>query len=193
MTESQPAQNKAKTALLVVLGVVALVALAVEADRNWLAGVKPPAAGSVAASPAPNVTFTDLQGNEVSLEQLRGKVVVVNFWATWCQPCRIEIPWMIEFQEKYGERGFVVLGVAMDEEGKSVVEPYVQQERFEVNGEQKAINYSIVLGNEQIAEKFGGLLGIPTSVIISRDGRITRRFIGLVDHELLVKEIEGLL
>ena len=67
--------------------------------------------------------FKDLDGKEVSLEDYKGKVVLVNFWATWCEPCRVEIPWLIEMQQKYGSKGFTVLGVAMDEEGKSVVSP----------------------------------------------------------------------
>ena len=79
--------------------------------------------------PAPNVTFKSLDGSEISLESLRGKVVLVNFWATWCEPCKIETPWMIEFQKKYGNKGFTILGVAMDDEGASVVGPLVAQNR----------------------------------------------------------------
>ena len=69
----------------------------------------------------PAVTFKDLQGKDLPLDSLKGKVVLVNFWATWCEPCRAEIPWMIEFQQKYGSKGFTMLGVAMDDDGKSVV------------------------------------------------------------------------
>ena len=182
-----------KKSVLVVIAVVALVGVTVVADRIWLKGSKPSASRPANGPPAPSVTLKDLQGNDVSLEQFKGKVVLVNFWATWCSPCRIEIPWMIEFQQKYGARGFAVLGVAMDDEGKSVVEPYVRDERFDVDGRQTAINYPILLGNEDIAQKFGGLIGIPTSLVISREGKIVKRFIGLVDHDQLVREIEGLL
>jgi thiol-disulfide isomerase/thioredoxin len=141
----------------------------------------------------PEVAFKDLQGNNVSLASYKGKVVLVNFWATWCEPCRIEIPWMIEFQQKYGGRGFTVVGVAMDDEGKSAVEPFVQKQQFDVDGKQMAMNYPILLGNDDIAQKFGGLIGIPTSVLISKDGKIVKRFIGLVNHDSLDKEIAGLL
>jgi thiol-disulfide isomerase/thioredoxin len=141
----------------------------------------------------PEVVFKDLRGKDVSLASYKGKVVLVNFWATWCEPCRVEVPWMIEFQQKYGGKGFTVLGVAMDDEGKSVVEPFVQKQQFDVDGKQMAMNYPILLGSDDIAEKFGGLIGIPTSILISKDGKIVKRFIGLVDHDLLVKEIEGLL
>src|SRR5271166_2276995 len=78
---------------------------------------------------APAVTFKDLQGNGVPLSSLKGKVVLVNFWATWCDPCRVEIPWMIEFQKKYSSRGFTMLGVAMDDEGAKVVKPFVQSKQ----------------------------------------------------------------
>src|SRR5277367_5661998 len=142
---------------------------------------------------APDVTFKDLQGKDVSIASLKGKVVVVNFWATWCEPCQVEIPWMIGFQKKYADKGFTILGVAMDEEGKSVVEPYVQKTQFDVDGHQATMNYPIVLGNDELAEKFGGLIGFPTTIVISRDGKVQKRYIGLADQADLEKEIEGLL
>jgi thiol-disulfide isomerase/thioredoxin len=141
----------------------------------------------------PDVTFKDLQGKDVALAGFKGKVVVVNFWATWCEPCRVEIPWMIEFQQKYGEKGFTMLGVAMDDEGKSVVEPFVQKTQFDVDGHSLPMNYPIVLGNDDLASKFGGLIGLPTSIVISREGQIAKRFIGLANHDQLQKAIEGLL
>jgi thiol-disulfide isomerase/thioredoxin len=142
---------------------------------------------------APDATFKDLQGKDVPLSSFKGKVVVVNFWATWCEPCRVEIPWMIDFQQKLGDKGFTLLGVAMDEEGKSVVEPFVQKTQFDVDGHVMTMNYPIVLGNDDLAAKFGGLIGLPTSVVISRDGKVAKRFIGLVSHEQLEKTIQGLL
>jgi len=142
---------------------------------------------------APDVTFKNLQGQDVSLASLKGKVVIVNFWATWCEPCRVEIPWMIGFQQKYADKGFTILGVAMDEEGKSVVAPYVQSTQFDVNGHSMTMNYPIVLGNDDIAAKFGGLIGFPTTVVISRDGKVQKRFIGLADEDELEKQIKALL
>src|ERR1700737_1921222 len=91
-----------------------------------------------------------------AIDAYKGKVVLVNFWATWCEPCRVEIPWLIEFHQKYNDRGFTIVGVAMDEEGNGVVAPFVEHERFNVNGKSQPMNYPIFLGNEQIAEKFGG-------------------------------------
>ena len=90
-----------------------------------------------------------LEGTNTSLDQYKGKVVLVNFWATWCAPCRIEIPWLIEFNEKYGPKGLVILGVAMDDEGNKVVQPCVQNQRFDVNGHPEAMNYPDPAGQLQ--------------------------------------------
>lgn len=139
---------------------------------------------------APDVTFNKLDGGTVSLASLKGKVVLVNFWATWCDPCRVEIPWMIGFQQKYASQGFTILGVAMDDDGKAAVAPFVQKTEFDVDGKQTTMSYPIMLGNEDIAEKFGGLIGLPTSVLISRDGKIVKRFIGLVNRGELEQEIK---
>lgn len=120
-----------------------------------------------------------------------GKVVLVNFWATWCEPCKIEIPWLIEMQNKYGDKGFTVLGVAMDDEGSSVVAPFVEKQRYDVNGQKLAMNYPIVIGNDKVADKFGGLLGYPTSVLISKDGKRVKRITGLISYDEITKAIEG--
>jgi cytochrome c-type biogenesis protein len=139
----------------------------------------------------PDVTFEDLQGNKVPIASLKGKLVLVNFWATWCEPCRVEIPWMIGFQQKYGSQGFTLLGVAMDDEGKSVVAPYIQKTQFDVNGHPTTMDYPIVLGTDDIATQFGGLIGLPTSVLISRDGKVVKRYVGLVNEKDLDKEIQS--
>src|SRR5215813_28760 len=120
-----------------------------------------------------------------------GKVVLVNFWATWCEPCKIEIPWLIEMQNKYGSKGFTVLGVAMDDEGSSVVAPFVQTKRYDVNGQKLAMNYPIVIGSDKVADKFGGLLGYLTSVLIGKDGKQIKRVTGLISYEEITKMIEG--
>jgi thiol-disulfide isomerase/thioredoxin len=144
-----------------------------------------------AGTPAPDLTLKELDGKDVSLAQFKGKVVLVNFWATWCDPCRYEIPSLIEMQKKYGDRGFTVLGVAMDDEGKRAVAPFVEKERFDVNGAKLPMNYPILIGNDEAGNKFGGLLGYPTSVLINRDGKQIKRITGLISEEEISKAIEA--
>jgi thiol-disulfide isomerase/thioredoxin len=140
---------------------------------------------------SPDFTLKDLEDYDASLSQFKGKVVLVNFWATWCGPCRIEIPWLVELQDEYSTRGFTVLGVAMDEGGKSAVTPFLQRERFKVGGTPQSINYPIVLGNDATADKFGGLAGFPTSVLISKHGRVVKRVDGLVSYDEIEKAIQA--
>ena len=187
-----------KKGLLVGVGVIALLALMVWADRRFPAaprlGVNTSNTTNAASDAAiAKVDLKNLNDQEVTLDQYKGKVVLVNFWATWCEPCRVEIPWMIGFQQKYADKGLTILGVAMDDEGKSVVAPYVQSTQFDVNGHSMTMNYPIVIGNDDIAAKFGGLLGFPTTIVISRDGKVQKLFIGLADEEELGKQIKALL
>ncbi len=182
-----------------LLGCAAILAADISGcnSRGWLkASAQEKTADDKDSSKLPNepdVTFKNLEGQDVPLAGFKGKVLVVNFWATWCEPCQTEIPWMIDFQQKYAEKGFSMLGVAMDDEGKSVVQPFVQKTQFDVDGRKETMNYPIVLGNDDLAAKFGGLIGLPTTVVITRDGKIHRRFIGMVGHDELEKEIKALL
>ena len=186
-----------KKTLLVLMGVAVLIFVVFYTDRH-LAPAKLSAQSTVAPAPVsnantaePNVVFKDLQGNNVKLADLKGKVVWVDFWATWCEPCKIEIPWLIEMQQKYGPRGFTVLGVAMDDGGQKVVDPFLQKARFDVNGQQLPINYPVVLGTDEIADQFGGLLGFPTGYLITRDGRKIKTTMGLVSYDEIAKAIEA--
>ena len=186
-----------KKAVLIIATVLVLVVATYFADKATRVKPKGPANGTVqadgksAGTPAPEVTFKDLDGKDAALSQYIGKVVLVNFWATWCDPCFIEIPWLIEMQQKYEAKGFTVLGVSMDEEGKSAVAPFLAKERFNVNGQKLPMNYPIVIGNDAAADKFGGLLGYPTSFLISRDGKIVKKVQGLISYEELTKAIES--
>jgi thiol-disulfide isomerase/thioredoxin len=187
-----------KKTALIVIGILAVIVIAAHyADkatrlpRTNAAVTKANFKAKDAGQPAPNITLKDLDGKDVSVAQYKGKVVLVNFWATWCDPCRVEIPWLIEMQQKYGAKGFTVLGVAMDDEGRSVVEPFVEKERFDVNGAKSQMNYPIVIGNDAAADKFGGLLGYPTSVLIDRDGKVIKRVTGLISYDEISKTIES--
>jgi thiol-disulfide isomerase/thioredoxin len=183
-----------KKSLLVIIAVVAVIAATYVADRATRqprTSVLKVATANSAPAPAPDVTLKDLDGKDLSLAQYKGKVVLVNFWATWCEPCQVEIPWLIEIQQKYAAKGFTVLGIAMDEDGARVVTPWVQKERFDVNGSKSQMNYPIVIGNDAAADKFGGLLGYPTSLLVTRDGKIVKRITGLISYDEITKSIES--
>src|SRR5215469_15452021 len=166
-------------ATLVVIAVGAFV----ESRVVRLPSARAAKANKESISSSVDFTVKDLDDHEVSLSQFQGQVVLLNFWATWCGPCNIEIPWLIDLQNKYYARGFTVLGVAMDEEGRSAVAPFVQTKHFKVGGAAQSMNYRIVLGNDATADKFGGLVGFPTSVLISQDGRVVKRVDGLVSYD----------
>src|SRR3984893_14104582 len=188
--------SQGKKTVVVVATVLVLIAATYFADEVTRVKAKSPGSGavlveSIAGTPAPDVTFKGLDGTDVPLSKYRGQVVLVNFWATWCEPCYVEIPWLIEMQEKYGTKGFTVLGIAMDEEGKSAVAPFLAKERFNVNGGKFPMNYPIVLGNDDVAAKFGGLLGYPTSFLISKDGKEIKKIQGLISFEEITKAIES--
>ena len=133
---------------------------------------------------APALELPDEQGKKVKLADYKGKVVLLDFWATWCGPCKIEIPWFIEFQRKYKDQGFTVLGVAMDEEGFQVVRPFAEQYKM---------NYPLLLGNEEAASAFGGVDVLPTTFLIDRTGRIVATHQGLVSKDEIEDGIRKLL
>jgi peroxiredoxin len=141
---------------------------------------------------APEFALKDANGTTVKLSDYKGKVVVVNFWATWCGPCKVEIPWFIDFEKTYKDRDFAVLGIAMDEEGWPQVKPYVDE---------KKINYRVLLGNDELSQLYGaidprlsgGVDQLPTTVIVDRKGRIASVHIGLAAKATYVGEIQNLL
>jgi thiol-disulfide isomerase/thioredoxin len=196
---------KTGSVILAAVAIVAGVALAVHRTQRSAAGPRNLQSAAPVAKlstegmkPVPDLVLKDLNDKQVSLKDYAGKVVLVNFWATWCDPCRTEIPWLMELRKKYNDKGFEVLGVAMDDEGKKVVQPFVEKERFEVNGQKLPMDYPILLiGDSDEADKFlggiGGIVGLPTSVLVSRDGKRVKNTIGPVDPEKLERDIQSLL
>src|SRR5215472_13458297 len=178
--------------LLIIGTVVVLIGVTVYLDRTTRVSVKAKNLKPDAAVTAePDVTSKDLDGKDVRLDSYKGKVVLVNFWATWCEPCQVEIPWLIEMQQKYSSKGFTILGVDADDEGNNLVSAYTAKERFNVNGQKLPMNYPILRGNDAVADKFGGLLGYPTSFLISRDGKIVKKVQGLISFEEITNAIES--
>jgi Thiol-disulfide isomerase and thioredoxins len=121
-------------------------------------------------TPAPDFTLETLDGKSVSLSSLRGKAVVVNFWATWCGPCKIETPWLVELQNQYGAQGLQIVGVAMDDSGKDEIARFAKD---------MGVNYPVLLGKEAVGDAYGGVPALPESFFISRDGKIVDKIMGL--------------
>jgi cytochrome c biogenesis protein CcmG/thiol:disulfide interchange protein DsbE len=135
-------------------------------------------------APAPDFVLPDASGRPVRLSDFRGKVVLLDFWATWCHGCQIEIPWFVEFQQTYRDRGLVALGVSFDDNGWSAVRPWMQA---------KKVNYRIMVGNDKVAARFGGAEALPETMLIDRSGRIAAKHVGLGVKEEFRAEIEALL
>ncbi len=133
---------------------------------------------------APDFVLKDLDGNMVQLSKFRGKVVIIDFWATWCGPCRMEIPHFIELQNEYGEDNLVILGVSLDQGDLSVVGKFA---------ESYGINYRILYYTQQVIAAYGGIQSIPTTFIVDRQGKVRERAIGYRDKAFFKSRIDKLL
>jgi len=127
-------------------------------------------AGIMKSNPAPDFTLESLDGKNLRLSDLRGKAVLLNFWATWCGPCKIETPWLVELQNEYGAQGLQVVGVAMDDSGKEDIAKFAKD---------MGVNYPVLLGKEAVGDAYGGVPALPESFFIGRDGKIVDKIIGL--------------
>ena len=133
---------------------------------------------------APDFALKDADGKLVHLSDYRGKVVLLDFWATWCGPCKIEIPWFKELEAKNRSRGFEVIGVSMDDEGWDAVKPFVRE---------LGVNYRVVLGNDTTAQLFGSIDALPTTFLIDREGKVAATHVGLTDKKDFEDGVEELL
>lgn len=133
---------------------------------------------------AADFTLEDANGQQLKLSDLRGKVVLLNFWATWCVPCKIEIPWFVEMEREFKDQGFAVVGVSMDEDGWDAVKPFMADMK---------VNYRMVLGTEEMAQLYGGVQSLPTTFILDRNGKVASVHMGIVSRSVFEEEIRALL
>jgi peroxiredoxin len=133
---------------------------------------------------APDFKFKDAKGADIRLSAYKGKVVLLDFWATWCGGCKVEIPWFIEFENQYKSRGLAVIGVSMDDDGWKLVRPFI---------EAKKMNYPVVIGDEDLAQRYGGVDSLPETLLIGRDGKVAAIHVGLTGKAIFEKKIVELL
>lgn len=133
---------------------------------------------------APEFTLLDIDGNKVSLSDFKGKVVILDFWATWCPPCIAEIPHFIELYDEYKNRGLEVIGISVDWNGQRVVPSFA---------EERGMNYILLLGDDEVTDLYGGIISIPTTFILDREGGIRKRYMGYRDKEVFERDIKELL
>lgn len=171
---------KPKTlAALATMAVIAFVAI-----RHWSRPTEPMRHGNTVTHPlAPDFSATDLSGQTLQLSNYRGKVVLLNFWATWCAPCRSEIPRFVDLQNKYDKEGLQIVGISLDDDIK-LVHGFYQQLRM---------NYPVVIGDAKLAEQYGRALGLPVSFLIGRNGRIYAKHVGETVISQIEREVKSLL
>lgn len=134
--------------------------------------------------PAPDFDLPDLDGNKVEFSSMKGKVLILDFWATWCPPCKEEIPHLVRLQTKYRDQGLQIVGLSLDAAGASVVKPFA---------EEHDVNYTMLIANDETAKKYGGVSMIPTTFVVDRSGVVVKRFIGYTAPEAFEEAILPLL
>jgi peroxiredoxin len=135
-----------------------------------------------ARSIASGFTLIDAHGERIDLSDFRGKVVLLDFWATWCGGCKLEIPWYMEFDKKFRGQGLAVIGVSMDEEGWKVVRPFLARKVDAETGGNTAMQYPVVIGNDTLAKEYN-LTSMPMTLLIDREGRIALSHTGVVNKD----------
>ena len=130
---------------------------------------------------APDFTLQSVEGKNVTLSSFKGKVIILNFWATWCPPCRMELPDFVELFSAYKDKGLIIIGVSLDEGGAATVKKFMKKQ---------PLNYPILIGNQAVTTSYGGLRGIPTTFILDKDGNIKNKIVGARDRAFFENEIK---
>jgi peroxiredoxin len=186
-------RHAAKTRLATVGALALALALAFSAGCGGAPGTQAGASGRPAAeaggkgkvgTAAPSFALPDLEGATVSSESLRGKVVILDFWATWCPPCREEVPHLVRLQSKYRDQGLEIVGVSLDAGGVRDVAPFADE---------YDVNYTMLIGDESVAKAYDNVTFLPTTFLLDRQGKIGRKFVGYTAPEVFEQAVLPLL
>lgn len=174
--------------ILVVVAVViaGMLFFAVKRSHKNSASIPQTSITGVAkvGAPAPNFTLETLDGKKVSLADYRGKAVLVNFWATWCEPCNVEMPWLVDLHKKYASQGFEILGVSMDDIGPKDIAKFAQD---------KGINYPVLIGQDAVSDAYGGIPFLPGNFYVDRNGKIIDKAFGLKGKPEIEDDIQKII
>ena len=170
------------------IGAAALAAVAITSSMPWLRGARAPSADACPVdAPMANLDFTlkNIENADVTLADYNGKVILLDFWATWCGPCKVEIPGFIDMQNAYGPEGFQVIGISIDDRLEQL-KPFVSEMKM---------NYPVLqgLGRDDVTDALGPILGIPTTLLISREGKVCATHAGMTPKETFENQIKALL
>src|SRR5271154_1529282 len=143
--------------------------------------------------PAPAFTLVDLNGKKVSLADYKGKAVLLNFWATWCGPCKLEIPWIVKLRDQYKSQGFEVLGIESDNYDTDPKAYASYKSGVEKSAKALGVDYPVLLGGDTISEPYGGLDGLPNSFYVDRNGVVTTQIVGLADRDEIEANIKKII
>jgi len=163
------------------IAILAMVASGRYIDRARIRQNSPLLVGDVRGLPAPDFELASLDGKKVKLSDFRGKAVLLNFWATWCPPCKEEMPWFVDLQKKYGNNGLVVIGVALDDTEAPKIAQFVSE---------MGVNYPILLGTNKVSDQYGSVDFLPTTFYINRDGKIVGKGTGLLGKDEVEQNVQ---
>jgi peroxiredoxin len=167
---------------------VILIVVAIVISAMLIIGIQkahhsptPTAIGKLQGQTAPDFALPSLDGKILKISDFRGKAVLLNFWATWCEPCKVEMPWFVDMQRKYGPQGLQVLGVAMDDSSPKQIAQFAQE---------LGVNYPVVIGKEEVGAQYGGIEYLPSTFYISRDGKVLDHVFGLVSRSEIESNVQ---
>ena len=169
-------RRNAAAIVIIALVVVVMIYAGVKNSRPKVSAMignpQPLVYGQSKGKDAPDFALKDLDGKQVKLSDFRGKAVLLNFWATWCGPCQVEMPWFVDFQKQYGPQGLEIIGVALDDSGKDEIEKFAKK---------MGVNYTVLQGQDDVGDAYGAV-GLPTTFYIDRNGQIVDSASGLVSR-----------